>query len=529
MHRLAFAIALVLTVSASQASAQRFVEVARMSPGLVPGTAPGYGVSVALDGTTAVVGAPGAGAGTGAIYVYDVSGGAARLLTTLTSTGSLGLGTAVAVRGSVIVAGAPRTPVESRGDVGAVIVYQRSGDTVTQVQRFGPSDSNSDGGALFGQALAFAGPTHVLVGAPGIQSAFLFSGITTVPTEMSSVSGTVAGYAGALAVGAFVGGTAIAAVGSGDPSVAADVDVWAVTSTGVAVTGVIENGGGLAGFGSALAIDGARVAVGVPGSADVKIYLVDAASGTATGIEAYDGPPGSGFGASVALHGEVAFGGAPAAGALFGDAGEAYALRPDTLFPLRPAIRTTRPFVQGLGTSMSLSGSFLLVGAPGIGDAILFGDGTALPCTVTTDCPIAETCIDGVCCQSACSDDPTDCETCASDRARGWCVLAEVGTECSSAEGTCTGTCSGESAVCEMLECADGGAIDAGSEDAGAFDASTTTPDGAAATPNVSFGGGGGCRCAAVGARGGASSRAPLALALLAIVIAGRRRRDRIG
>lgn len=535
MHRFASGLAVALALAASApASAQRYVEVARAPAGVVSGTGPTFGASVALDGTTAVIGAPEANGGAGAVHVYDVSGGTPALLASLTATGALGLGTAVAVRGSLIVAGAPRTPIESRADVGVVVVYQRSGTAVTQLQRFGPGDSDADGGALFGQALAFAGPASVVVGAPGIRTAFLVSAVSTGPMEAGSASDpAVPGYAGALAVGTLEGGTVIAVIGSGDRAAVADVDLWTLGPSGGVVAGSIENGAGLASFGSALAVDGPRVAVGIPGRDEVKIYLVDAA-GAATAIEAYDGPPASGFGTSVALHGDLAFGGAPAAGALFGDVGEAYVLRSDTLFPRRPAIRTTRPFVQGLGASMARSGSLLLVGAPGSsGHAILFGDGTALPCTLASDCPATEACIDGVCCQSACGDDPADCQTCASDRARGWCVLAEVGTGCSSAAGTCTGTCSGESAVCEMLECVDAGGLDAGTDDAAvaSLDAAAA-PDAAessdAAPTGISFGGGGGCRCAAIGAVGPASPLLGLALLALATSIA-RRRRARTG
>lgn len=107
----------------------------------------GFGESVALDGTTVVVGAPTAGLaaampmefGRGFVYAFDQ--GTGTLLRTFAASdweAIAGLGESVAVKGNDVLAGAPFATVNGIDDVGKAYVY----DLATGTERFilSPSD-----------------------------------------------------------------------------------------------------------------------------------------------------------------------------------------------------------------------------------------------------------------------------------------------------------------------------------------------------------------------------------------------------
>ena len=129
--------------------------------------APGdqLGASVATDGSTVVAGAPAAG-GIGAVYVFTPpSGGWGDESQTATLTESNGvagdaLGSAVALNGSTIVAGADGA--QSTGGAVAVFAEPTAGwSDENQAQTF-----IGAGGAALGTSVAFDGP-QALAGAPG--------------------------------------------------------------------------------------------------------------------------------------------------------------------------------------------------------------------------------------------------------------------------------------------------------------------------------------------------------------------------
>ena len=110
-----------------------------------------YGRSVSVNGTTAVVGAP----GNGAAYVYLLTNGSWNLQQELTPPGA---GISVSVSGD--------TAVLSGGNAGggAAYVFQRSGGVWTEQQTLAASDEvNGDG---FGSAVSVSGSTAV-IGASG--------------------------------------------------------------------------------------------------------------------------------------------------------------------------------------------------------------------------------------------------------------------------------------------------------------------------------------------------------------------------
>lgn len=137
----------------------------------------GFGTSVALSGTTLLVGAPREDTTVtdgGAAYVFTFNGAVwsqqARLLPSGSASGSGSnegdFGTAVAIDGDLAVVGRPYRP-----STGSAHVFQRSGGSWTQVEQLLPTQSLS--GARFGAAVAVSAG-QVLVGAPILERAYLF-------------------------------------------------------------------------------------------------------------------------------------------------------------------------------------------------------------------------------------------------------------------------------------------------------------------------------------------------------------------
>jgi hypothetical protein len=120
-----------------------------------------FGGSVALSGDTAIVGARGKASNTGAAYVFTRSGSSWTQQQTLTATGVSEdyFGTSVALSGDTAIVGAP----DKASDTGAAYVFTRSGSSWTQQQRL-TSGINTAGGN-FGSSVAVSGDT-VVVGSP---------------------------------------------------------------------------------------------------------------------------------------------------------------------------------------------------------------------------------------------------------------------------------------------------------------------------------------------------------------------------
>ena len=146
-----------------------------------PGKKAQFGLSVAVSGDTAVVGAFGAGSQAGAAYVFTRVGTKwteqAILKASNTAAGSL-FGYSVAVSGETVVVGAFGDPSNATGvggsqtdksmvQAGAAYVFTRTGTAWTQQAYL--KASNTDRGDLFGISVAVLGDT-VVVGAAGEDS-----------------------------------------------------------------------------------------------------------------------------------------------------------------------------------------------------------------------------------------------------------------------------------------------------------------------------------------------------------------------
>ena len=124
-----------------------------------------FGISVAIDGDTVVVGAWKDDDDTGSAYVFRASDGT-QLAKVTASDGAAGdkFGNSVAIAGDTIVVGAKRKDETNFGAHGAAYVYRTSdgGATYSQMDKLAGSDDNGS----FGTSVAIDGST-VLVGESG--------------------------------------------------------------------------------------------------------------------------------------------------------------------------------------------------------------------------------------------------------------------------------------------------------------------------------------------------------------------------
>ncbi|MGH8427539.1 MAG: hypothetical protein ACRES7_06095 [Gammaproteobacteria bacterium] len=123
-----------------------------------PGVGDNFGGSVALDGTTALIGASYAYRA----YVFTNSDGTWTQTAELTSSdgGTDGFGFSVALEGTTAFVGADVGKVGSNTNQGVVYVFTGSGDTWTQTQRI----TIADGGTYdkFGYSIALSGDTALI-------------------------------------------------------------------------------------------------------------------------------------------------------------------------------------------------------------------------------------------------------------------------------------------------------------------------------------------------------------------------------
>jgi len=288
-----------------------------------PATGEQFGGAVAISGRTVVVGASWEDlAGVGRAYVFVRRNGRwtqrAQLTARHGAYGS-GFGVTVAVSGSTVVVGSPYR----KGEKGAAYVFVRSRNGWVQGTQLTPSPVAFD---LFGDSVAVSDSTAI-VGAEGWRSgrgtAFVFTrhGVHWSQSARLTVSGLVADDAFGYSV-AMSGSTAVIGV-----------DGWNIdrgealvfTRTGMhwSQQATLTPSGSLpadSNFGFAVAVSGPRCVVGTFGPGQAYVF---ARSGTTWSQQAMLARGGTNdlFGASVAASGRTVVIGAPDT---HGGAGAAY-------------------------------------------------------------------------------------------------------------------------------------------------------------------------------------------------------------
>jgi hypothetical protein len=159
-----------------------------------------FGASVAIDGNTLVIGANGATVGSnpaqGAVYVFTNSGGVwteAQKLIADDGAAFDNFGLSVALHGSTILVGSPQAIIDGRFAQGAIYVFTNSGGIWSQTQKLTASDGAASDS--FGESVAISGNT-ALIGAfgatvdghAGAGAAYIFSNLSGTWSEMQKLT-----------------------------------------------------------------------------------------------------------------------------------------------------------------------------------------------------------------------------------------------------------------------------------------------------------------------------------------------------
>ena len=448
-----------------------------------------FGFSVAVSGNTAVVGAiqktVGGNTLQGAAYVFMWSGGSWTQQQELTaSDGGAGdfFGFSVAISGSTVVVGAPYR--NSRH--GAAYVFVQSGGTWSQQQELTASDGGQDN--YFGLSVSVSGST-TLVGAKGKTvganvgqgSAYVFTrsgSAWTLQQELTSDDGAANDTFGISVV---VSGNR-ALVGACSKSIGTNasqgaVYVFAQSGGTWSQQQELTTADGAANdcFGYSVSLAASTMAVGalgktVGGNANQgATYLFSLVGGTwveQQELTASDGGDDFVFGQSVSVSGNALVVGAGnstvGANALQGSAyvftqsGGAWTL-------LEELSTSDGATYDRFGTAVSLSGGTLFVAAPDKTVGTNANEGTVYvydvdlggacdPSLGGQDC-VSGFCVDGVCCDVACGGGlATDCQACsvaAGGTSDGTCSPAVTGTPCAPVtECMQAAACNGSSDQC---------------------------------------------------------------------------------
>lgn len=291
-----------------------------------------FGQSVALDGDTAVIGAPQyLNFGNGAAYVFTQSGGTWSESQKLTADDGVGrdqLGISVAVDGTEVLVGAYGAAFYQ----GAVYAFTESGGSWTQVQKLVAGDPSQN--ADFGVSVALEGTT-ALIGAYGDASyqgaVYVFgqaAGTWSQAQKLVASDGAANGHFGisvALDGNRALVGAEGATVGANSHqgeayAFSSSNGTWAETQALVS-----SNGAAWDYFGRSVALYGPNAIIGAygPNALQGAAYLFASAGGQwseTQALTASDGAPGDQYGIWVAMSGTTALVGANGAAAFQGKA-----------------------------------------------------------------------------------------------------------------------------------------------------------------------------------------------------------------
>ena len=354
-----------------------------------------FGSSVAVDGDTAVVGAPDddddtAGADTGAVYVFVRAGAGWVLQQKLTASDMAAgdnFGASVAISGDTIVVGAPGDDDTLAGaDAGSAYVFRRASDVWSEdAKLLAPDLAASDG---FGGSVAVFLET-ILVGArqgdsgvadSGSAYVFVYDALAALGTRWPfqaelNASDAAAGDSFGASV-SLDGETAVVGAYGNDDGGSASGSAYVFVRTGTVwaeeqkLTASDDSAGDE--FGWSVAVSGDTVVVGAhmddngQGTDAGSVYVysrADAVWNEQDRIESQNGGNGDHFGQSVAISSDAVAVGAPEDGN--GEGEVVVFARTGTTWPQILRQRAAdRDNGDNFGSSVALSGGSLAVGAP---------------------------------------------------------------------------------------------------------------------------------------------------------------------
>jgi hypothetical protein len=352
-----------------------------------------FGGSVAISGDTALVGAPNhrnTNGTTGSAYAF-VRSGASWTLQQMLPSPTLGnsgyFGTSVAIDGDTALIGAPGSSLTGSSSTGSAYVFVRSGSSWSMQQQLLASDRAA--ADTFGSSVSLDVDT-ALVGSPlddnpkgtdaGAAYAFVRSGTSWSQqrkfTALDGANGDSFGQAVALSLDTALIGASLDDTTAGGSN-AGSAHVYTRTGTSWTFQQKLTAPDAAAGdqFGNAVALSGETALIGAwgddnahgAGAGSAYVFL---RSGTTWSLQqqltASDGATDDVFGSAVALEGDTAVVGAQYDDTLRGASGSAYVFtRSGTAWSLQRKL--TAPDGRGgdaFGSSVALGGDTVLAGAP---------------------------------------------------------------------------------------------------------------------------------------------------------------------
>ncbi|HXQ75732.1 MAG TPA: hypothetical protein VN791_04485 [Acidimicrobiales bacterium] len=332
-----------------------------------------FGWSVAVSGSTAVVGAPYANSYTGAAYVFTDSGGTWTQQAELTAgDGAPGdeFGWSVAISGSTVVVGAP----DHYFGIGAAYVFSDSGGSWADQAELTPSGLGVTSEVKFGYSVVTSGAA-IMVGADGYDAkagaVFVFTDAGGTWNQEATLTPADAGVGQEFGWSMAVSGPTllVSAVKAHDDTGAVYVfsDAGGAWAQDAELTASDAAGNNY--FGDKVAISGSRIVAGAPGhDSEQGAAYVFTGSGASwrqvAELTASDGGPDDCFGWAVGVSGKTVLVGAEQTNA---DSGAAYMFTTTgSKWRQRAELAandggTTDEF----GYSASLSGTTAIIGADG--------------------------------------------------------------------------------------------------------------------------------------------------------------------
>lgn len=268
-----------------------------------------FGNSVAIAGSTAVIGAYRKDSGAGAAYIFVHSGTTWTQQAELTASDRAagdGFGASVAISGSTVVVGATY-----HSQAGAAYVFVRSGTTWTQQAELSASDGVANDN--FGLSVGISGSTAV-VGARFNNSttgaAYVFGRSGSVWSQLAKLTASDGAANDYFGISVAISGTTLVVGAYGKTSFTGAA--YTFTGSGASWSQraklMASDGAANDDFGISVAISGSVAVVGSPGkAASTGAAYVFVRSGTAWSqlakLTASDGAPNDQFGTSVGASG----------------------------------------------------------------------------------------------------------------------------------------------------------------------------------------------------------------------------------
>jgi hypothetical protein len=414
-----------------------------------------FGIAVAIDEDLAVIGVhqdDTNGADAGACYVFSRNGLTWTQDTKITAPdGAAGdaFGTSVAINGTTILVGAPGADPMGKVDCGAAYVFLKDGTMAPYQVKLQTIDGMA--GDRFGHSVAVS-TSYAVVGAIGNDSqatnagaVYSFVRLSTMwgPAQKITASDGGAGDQFGQSVGisnnaVCVGASLADVAGRSDQGAVyvftqAPINTWIQQAKLTATDGQADDQ-----FGHSLSFGNSNLAVGAPfdddptkgidsGSMYVFLRMASVWSQSAK-ITANDGAAGDQFGTSVVLTegpSTTAMAGAPKDDDMGTDSGSMYVFQLDSMMTWNQRIKivaTNGAAQDEFGTSIAFSGTTAIAGAFGNdvgtnanqGSAYVYriGKTNADPCVVGKEC-LSGYCVDDLCCDTACTG---TCQACTNAR-----------------------------------------------------------------------------------------------------------------